>query len=193
MKAIKKYDPIMSPKLEFIVYDAYFSWEPQKEFIARFEEITELLSKDQIPENIKLLPFSIANSTEDLLAQHAVYTNPDSAIAYEGMMVRLDAAYTPGQRSSALLKHKDFLDSEYLIVDVVEGEGLYKGCGIFVCQTETEQRFNVTPKTSIADKQEIFQNKQTYIGQQLKVKYQCLSDTGIPRFPVGLIREEIEG
>lgn len=193
MKAIKKFDTVMSPLLEFIVYDCYFISNPTMNFIDRYETLKNILKGSNVPTNIKLLPILKVNSLDELQDAHSNYTTDSNTIVYEGTMVRLNAPYTHGQRSSALLKHKDFLDSEYKIIDVVEGEGLYEGCGIFVCVTEDGQRFNVTPKTSISDKKEIYSNKTDYIGRQLKVKYQCLSDTGIPRFPVGLVREEIEG
>ena len=41
---------------------------------------------------------------------------------YEGQMIRLDKEYE-SKRSKSLLKHKSFIDEEYTILDVIEGEG----------------------------------------------------------------------
>jgi DNA ligase-1 len=186
MKAIKKYDPEVSQKLMYIVYDCYDAKNPLLNLTERLSKIERLLTNNL--ESVIVCPTLQAHSIHEI-----EYHFSEISKTHEGIMVRLNEPYAVGQRSSSLLKHKDFLDSEYEIIDIVEGEGSYKGCGIFVCKTLQDIVFNVTPKTSIEDKKEIFNNKQNYIGKQLKVKYQNLSDTGVPRFPVGLIREDIEG
>jgi DNA ligase-1 len=107
---------------------------------------------------------------------------------YEGMMLRLpNSEYLWGYRSNDLLKVKEFQDSEFEIVDVVEGEGKMLGHGIFVCKNDlSEATFKATPKMTMEERAEIFQNKETYIGKLVTVKYFDRTEDQIPRFPVAL-------
>tara|TARA_R110000851_G_scaffold25240_1_gene72773 strand:- start:724 stop:1857 length:1134 start_codon:yes stop_codon:yes gene_type:complete len=106
---------------------------------------------------------------------------------YEGIMARnLDSKYLFGYRSSDLLKVKRFIDSEYKIIDVTDGLAIEKGCAVFICETLDGQSFGVRPVGTHKERKTIYLNKKSYIGKLLTVKYQDLSNDGIPRFPVGL-------
>lgn len=107
---------------------------------------------------------------------------------YEGMMLRLpNSEYLWGYRSNDLLKVKEFQDSEFEIVDVVEGEGKMLGHGIFVCKNDlSEATFKAIPKMTMEERAEIFKNKETYIGKLVTVKYFDRTEDQIPRFPVAL-------
>ena len=54
-----------------------------------------------------------------------------------------------------------------------------------------ETTFDVTAPGDYRDKKEAWDNRSKYIGKKLTVKYQELTDDGIPRFPVALgIKED---
>jgi hypothetical protein len=96
-------------------------------------------------------------------------------------------------RSSDLQKFKEFFDSEFKVVDYKEGEGLEGGCVIWVCETEDGQRFACRPRGTREERIELFKNGDRYIGNMLTIRYQELTDTGLPRFPVGIcFRSEFE-
>ena len=61
-----------------------------------------------------------------------------------------------------------------------------KGCVIWECKTENDQRFSVRPRGTVLERQGYFQNGDDWIGSKLTVRYQELTDDGIPRFPVGI-------
>lgn len=106
---------------------------------------------------------------------------------YEGGILRKqNSPYEYGRRSPNLLKIKSMDDDEFLVIDVKEGKGNFTGCAILVCQTLKGATFNVTPKCSHEMKQKIWDARSNYLGRFLKVKYQGLTEDGIPRFPVGL-------
>jgi ATP-dependent DNA ligase len=106
---------------------------------------------------------------------------------YEGAMVRnLTGAYAIGKRSANLQKVKTFLDGEYPIIGYTDGTGGETGCVIWECQTPDGQTFRVRPRGTQEDRKVLFQNGSDYIGQQLTVRYQELTDDGVPRFPVGI-------
>ena len=106
---------------------------------------------------------------------------------YEGAMVRnLKGSYRIGKRSADLQKVKTFLDGEYEIIGFAEGTGNETGCVIWECQTPDGQAFRVRPRGTQEARKELFANGSDYIGQQLTVRYQELTDEGVPRFPVGI-------
>lgn len=104
---------------------------------------------------------------------------------YEGIMLRnCHGKYTKGYRSNDLQKYKEFFENEYPITGYEEGEGRDKGCVIWICQTG-EKEFRVRPRGTMESRRLLFQNGHQYIGKQLTVIYQELSEQNIPRFPVG--------
>jgi len=112
---------------------------------------------------------------------------------YEGAMVRnLTGAYAIGKRSANLQKVKTFLDGEYLIVGFTQGTGNETGCVIWECHTPAGQPFGVRPRGTQEDRKVLFQNGSDYIGRQLTVRYQELTDYGVPRFPVGIAIRDYE-
>jgi DNA ligase-1 len=63
---------------------------------------------------------------------------------YEGAIIRQLGIGYEHKRSSQLLKMKDFLDSEFLVVGVEEGRGKLQGhCGAFACSTQEGKIFSV--------------------------------------------------
>lgn len=108
---------------------------------------------------------------------------------YEGSMLRLDdnTPYQVNKRSKSLIKVKDFVDAEYKIVGFVAEKGdinKQETLGAVELETEDGKRFRARPAMTAADRQEIWDNQSKYLGKLAVIKYQELSDTGIPRFPV---------
>jgi ATP-dependent DNA ligase len=105
---------------------------------------------------------------------------------YEGIMIRKDnGVYDEGNRSSDLLKYKEFMESEFEIVGYKEGTGRDSGTIIWECITPEGNTFSVRPIGTIEHRKELLENAESYIGKQLTVKYQELSELKVPRFPVG--------
>ena len=99
-------------------------------------------------------------------------------------MIRLDKDYE-NKRSKSLLKHKSFIDEEYTILGIEEGEGNKTGMvGSFVFESKTGKRFNASPKFSHDVCKEMWETKNDLIGKKATVKYFNLTpDNQIPRFP----------
>jgi len=108
------------------------------------------------------------------------------------MVRNLKGAYRIGKRSADLQKVKTFLDGEYRIVDYTEGTGNEKGCVIWVCETPDGRQFRVRPRGTQEERKVLFRNGDDYIGKMLTVRYQELTDDGVPRFPVGIAIRDYE-
>ena len=112
---------------------------------------------------------------------------------YEGAMVRnLLGAYAIGKRSPDLQKVKTFLDGEYEIVGFSEATGNDAGTVIWECKTPEGLTFRARPRGTREARKELYQNGNDYIGKQLTVRYQELTDDGVPRFPVGITIRDYE-
>ena len=127
--------------------------------------------------------------TEEALMSYEDQCHNDG---YEGVMARnIQSQYLFGYRSKDLLKVKRFLDEEYEIVDFTHGTSIELECIVFVCKTKDDQTFSVRPVGTHEERKVMYKNGASYIGKMLTVKYQELSNDGVPRFPVGLhIRED---
>lgn len=105
---------------------------------------------------------------------------------YEGIMLRnTEGLYQENFRSNDLMKYKEFMESEYPIVDFKEAAGRDAGTVIWECETPEGRRFNVRPRGTQEARREWFSIAPSLIGKQLTVIYQELSEMGVPRFPVG--------
>jgi DNA ligase-1 len=139
--------------------------------------------------NVHLLPTEECKTKEDIKKFHDTYV----AAGYEGVIIRnKKGLYRLATRSEDLQKFKEFEDAEFSIVGFTEGEGNEKGAVIWICETEEKKKFRVRPKGTVDDRKELFKKGQTYVGKMLTVKYQEMTDDGIPRFPVGLAIRDYE-
>lgn len=127
---------------------------------------------------------------EDVFAYHAQFTTE----GYEGTMIRSggDEPYRFKYRSSSLLKYKDFVDDEFVIVGAKEGKGKAVGQAVFTCQTKSGQTFDVRCKGTDADREFQWQNRRSFLNKKLTVQYQRLSTDGLPIFPVGIAVRDYE-
>jgi len=161
------------------VYDC-INLNKEADFQDRYETIRKITANAEylsLVENIRV------ENEADIHAAQARFVEE----GYEGAMVRnLKGAYRIGKRSADLQKVKTFLDGEYEIVGFAEGTGNEAGCVIWECQTPDGQTFRVRPRGTQEDRKVLFQNGENYVGQQLTVRYQELTDDGVPRFPVGI-------
>jgi DNA ligase-1 len=120
---------------------------------------------------------------------HAKYV----AEGYEGLILRnYDGAYNVGHRSKDLQKYKEFEDSEYAVIGFREGDGVEKGCVIWTCVTAKGQEFAVRPRGTQEERRSLYQTGAAYVGKKLTVRYQELTNDGIPRFPVGIAFRDYE-
>lgn len=185
VSAVKKFDPALSPLLEYWIYDII----DDKDFVYRKMQLEVDFETVEFPINVKKVPTSTVPQADSLTNIHV----QNIEAGYEGTMLRnLKGAYLIGHRSENLLKLKDFVDDEFQIIDVTDGVAKEQGCAVFVCTTSDGKTFNVRPKGTVEERQEMFSKKDSLIGKFITVRYQNLSDDGVPRFPVGIAVRDYE-
>jgi DNA ligase-1 len=129
--------------------------------------------------NVVLVKTTKVNNEDELMELYGEYVDK----GYEGQMLRLDAKYE-NKRSKSLLKHKSFVDEEYIIKDICEGEGNRTGtAGYMVFETADGKPFKSNVKGTWEETAEMLKNKKKLIGKQATIKYFNLTPDGIPRFP----------
>lgn len=143
-----------------------------------------------VPRGCVIVTTDKVNNENELMKCYSTYVD----WGYEGQMIRLDKEYE-SKRSKSLLKHKSFVDEEYIILDVVEGEGNKTGMvGSFVFESKTGHIFNSSPKFNWEECKAMWNNKNELIGKSATVKYFNLTPDGVPRFPyvINIDRESYE-
>ena len=118
---------------------------------------------------------------------------------FEGSIIRNQGAkYKFDFRSKDLLKKKDFIDEEFEITgyeaEVISEVGeADRNAVVFVCRLKGRPGFfKVRPRGSIEQRVKWFNEIESIIGKNLTVRYQELSEDGVPIFPVGIVIRDYE-
>ena len=164
--------------IEYWIYDIPYE---KKSYGARYMELKDKLF-NHLPDNskIKMVETDWIEDQEEL-DEHYGRLIEDG---YEGQIIRIDGPYE-NKRTKNLLKRKEFQDSEYTILDIIEGEGSRTGtAGYMMFETETGIEFKSNIKGTFEYLSELIKNKESYIGKQATIKYFNLTpDKLVPRFP----------
>lgn len=174
----------LRPKLEFHVFDI----PSDKRWADRLEDLEQYaLERFWVSDVVKLVKYTKAYSEEAMKAAH----KDAVARGYEGIMIRnCNGYYESGKRSADLQKYKEFLDSEFVIVDVIPDKA--DGSRIVVKNDLTDETFPVT-LGSIPQRTAQLRDKELLKGKLLTVKYQSrFKRTLLPQFPTGVAIRDYE-
>jgi DNA ligase-1 len=109
---------------------------------------------------------------------------------YEGQMVRLDAPYEQ-KRSKSLMKRKEFMDEEFKVLSIIEGQGNWAGYAKSVqCKTKDDVVFNAGIKGTQEFTKELLNRKP--MPRTVTVRYQNVTPDGSLRFPIAVAFYEKE-
>lgn len=173
MTYIKKYRKGLSEKIKYYIYDIVND-EPFKVRTAMALEVAKHSAYCEI------VPTHSVSSEEEILKWHKKFVSD----GFEGTIIRWGhEGYDINKRSSNLLKHKDFIDEVYKLIDIEPADKAPEQ-GIAVCQMLTGQTFKANFKFSHSIREEMLNNKESYIGQMAEIRFFEYTDDGIPRFPV---------
>lgn len=177
--------------MQYWVYDAYFLDEPDMVFSERYNRIFSLFKKEKFFLSlpfVKILPITKIESLKELNKYYEQYLEQ----GYEGQMIRIDKKYEQ-KRSKYLLKRKEFQDSEYIIVDICEGNGNKSGmAGYMILQNTDGSTFKSNIKGDQEHLSSMLQAKRNLIGKFATVKYFNLTPDGVPRFPYVIAVRDFE-
>lgn len=183
-RAVKK-QRATTEQLQYWIYDIADTTLTFEERLEILQEIDKRILGD---DPIKIAPTFLVENEEQLMKFHKEFS-----LTYEGTMIRnRDGMYVYDFRSVDLLKLKDFIDAEYVIVGAEAGSGSDEGTVIFVCATEDGKTFNVRPCGDREYRRGLLDDIENIKGKYLTVRYQELSEDQIPIFPVGIVIRDYE-
>lgn len=159
-------------------------------FSERYKALTEWLY-NQENKSYRLVPTYKVHNLNDIIKRHEQFIME----GFEGSIIRLDLGEYEFKRSKQLLKKKDWMDDEFEIVNVIEGEGNKMGMvGSITCKLPNGTEFNSNMKGSWEYSSEVFTNRKLYVGKKATIKFQNYTPDGIPRFPyiIKIDRESYE-
>ena len=175
---VKKSKPNTEDLLESKITVQYWIYDTvnKEQFTTRFKFIQENIKETSNIKIVYSVPVNNFNELDDLYEQYL-------SAGFEGQMVRINAVYE-NKRSKNLLKRKEFQDREYIILDILEGEGNRSGlAGAMVFKNENSILFNSNIKGDRSFLKELLINKNQYIGKEATIKFFNLTPNFIPRFP----------
>ena len=180
VKKTKPTDADLAESKKQIEYHIYDLPSSKKNFLHRAYDLGILFETYlEMGKFCRLVDTRKAENEESVMEQYGLLVEA----GYEGQILRIDAPYE-NKRSKSLLKHKSFIDEEYQILDIVEGEGNRSGtAGYMVFNTREGKRFKSNVKGTWDETAEMLRNKKQLIGKQATIKYFNLTPDGIPRFP----------
>jgi DNA ligase-1 len=182
---LKAADHAKLPKMYLCVYDTIREGETNMQ---RKKWLDELFASRTF-RALRLLSTSVANSEEDVKFFHSLFVSE----GYEGLILRnVEGKYAVGHRSADLQKYKEFLDEEFRIVGFREGDGVEKGCVLWVCVTAEGKEFDCRPRGTREERCELFRSGASHVGKRLSVRFQEWTDDKKPRFPVGIALRDYE-
>jgi len=179
-----------SETLEFHVFDVLSLDTEEEPFRSRLHERVELIQLELDPDShIRVVETSLAETEEDIY----FFLEQFEDNGYEGIIIRKpEGIYHLAQRTSDLLKLKNFMDEEFEIVGYFHGSGREEECVVWQCKTVEGKPFETRPMGTLEQRKEWFRRADEFIGKMLTVKFQEYSNEGIPIFPVGITIRDYE-
>lgn len=158
-------------EIQFVVFDAPALAEP---FEARQEFLRETLNHPQL-RYAQCLAQERCRDAAHLQSELARIT----ALGGEGLMLRQPGSRYEVGRSSTLLKIKTMIETDAYVIEHLPGEGRHRSrMGALLVQLANGTTFNVG--TGFTDAQ---REDPPAVGSIITVRYQELTDRGVPRFP----------
>jgi len=173
---------------DVIPFDEFIKGESTKTLIERKLQLTELTR--ELPdffwaEQIQLIDYNEVNlKQEDGEGQAAkslhYYTTEAVKYQFEGIIVKDKNSLWRATRSNDWLKIKPFVEKSLAVIDIVEGTGKNEGrLGNLVCEgIDTGQLINTNVGSGFTDeqRQEIWDNKDKYMGLIAEVRGDCVTE-----------------
>lgn len=164
---------------EYHIYDYFNPQFTALEFEERIEDIFDIFDSNDF-KYIKAVDTFIEWNREDLDSNYTYLLEQ----GYEGQMIRAANTAYENKRSKALLKRKEFVDEEFVIVDVIEGTGNRSNmAGNLVIDLGDGRTQGTGIKGGYDFYRDLWINKEKYIGQKATIQYQNRTPDNYLRFP----------
>lgn len=178
----QKFDPddfVKSRRtIQYHIYDMVFT-EKELTFSQRLHAIRNMADADYYGPSIQLVRTDVAINKTEVESLLGLYLQQ----GYEGQMIRLDGIPYENKRSYSLMKNKNFVDDEFVVLDIHEGNGNWSGkAKTATVVTKAGVECDATFRGKEAYLAQVLIDKAKYIGKRAKVRYQNFTPDGKLRF-----------
>lgn len=166
--------------VKYYIYDVYFTSKPETSFYDRMIFLNTAWERGLFDRTCEIVETKFRVDTQEQLDDLNCDYIEDG---YEGQMIRDGhSAYQPGKRPVALLKRKEFDDSEFVIIEINDGLGNWTGKAKSIkFRMDDGTEFSAGVKGTVDFAKDIFANKDYWIGKKATVQYFGLTNDGKPR------------
>jgi ATP-dependent DNA ligase len=163
--------------IQYWLFDVFDPEYPLYRFKKRWDFLNGLVGR---PKSIVLTPTKFIQ-TEEMLNIDFINLLQEG---YEGQIIRFDKPYEQ-KRSYNLLKRKEYIDQEFELIDILEGQGNWQGYAkIAKCVTIDGEEFSAGISGTQEFNARLLKEKDKY--HSVTVKYFQLTPGGSPRFPIAI-------
>jgi DNA ligase 1 len=165
--------------IQYWVFDMFDQEKPSLSFLKRWEFLyKELFSS--IADAIVATPTKKIQTEEELNINFIELLEE----GYEGQMIRYNTKYEQ-KRTSVLLKRKEYVDEEFELIDIEEGQGNWAGYAkIAKCSMPDGRLFGAGISGTQEFNERLLREKNKY--KAVTIKYFQLTPDGVPRFPIAI-------
>jgi len=172
-----------SELVEYHIYDVDLGdKDPNSGFFERSQALRFFFEDNKQFKKIKFVDTTIVNDQDQLDALYSSYLED----RYEGQMVRIGKIpYENAKRSKSLIKRKNFLDEEFIVLDIIEGKGNWAGKAKSISlQLKNGSSCDSGIRGTEDYLARVLKEKEKYIGNPAKVRFQNYTPDGKLRMPV---------
>jgi ATP-dependent DNA ligase len=169
--------------VQYHIYDLPSAWTFRQrwEFFWTHFKLTKFDNRPDRRVVLRPVQTQLVSDEDELMIEFHRYLGE----GYEGAIARNADGMYVNKRSYDLLKMKEFMDGEFLVIGVEGGRGKLAGHGIFVCRAQNGNEFRAKLVGNQDKLKQYFDNPALAVGRQLTVKYFGLTNKSqVPRFPV---------
>lgn len=173
----------LRPQLEFHIFDVV----SEKTFEERVKDLDELCAITIVSPLIQITEYGYIADEEAMKTFHKFAVSQ----GFEGAMLRnFKGLYESGKRSADLQKYKEFLDSEFEILDIVPDK---QGNGVYLVKNDLNDLTFQVVMGELHARAKALAEKHLLVRKLLTVKYQTrYKGTLLPQFPVGIAIRDYE-
>jgi ATP-dependent DNA ligase len=169
--------------IQYWIYDCFDSTQKKMIFSDRFAFLLEsvLPSFFDLSGKLKIVKTNLLKSKEEMYELYSKYIEN----GFEGQMIRINGKPYESKRVNHLLKHKSFMDAEFTIISIEEGQGNRSGMAGYITYKLPDNRtFDSSIKADVDTLKKLLIDRAAYVGGQGTVKFFNYTPDGKPRFPV---------
>lgn len=146
----------------------FWNGESSVDYEARREALDRMFEKCEDVTHIELLPILLISTPVECIQLLMPWIRENG---HEGLMFNtLDSKYVT-KRTSSLMKVKEFLSDDLLVLDVFEGEGSFEGVLGGVVVDYKGYKVKVGSGFSLEERKNYWENKDSIIGKIIEVQY----------------------